>query len=66
MFVGEVKLNQTWDDSLNNTNSTEYQALAYDIEAEVRIGSKGQRRLSARYYNTFIGNIIEIREKYIE
>nr|XP_022286474.1 uncharacterized protein LOC111099477 [Crassostrea virginica] len=35
VFVGEVKLNQTWDDSLNNTNSTEYQALAYDIEAEL-------------------------------
>lgn len=66
MFVGEVKLNQTWDDSLNNTNSTEYQALAYDIEAEVRIGSKGQRGLSTKYYNTFIGNIIEVREKYIE
>ena len=63
MFVGEIKLNQTWDDSLNNTNSTEYQALAYDIEAEVRIGSKGQSGLSARYYNTFIGNIIEVREK---
>lgn len=35
VFVGEVKLNQTWDESLNNTNSTEYQTLATNIEAEV-------------------------------
>ncbi|XP_065925757.1 uncharacterized protein [Magallana gigas] len=35
VFVGEVKLNQTWDESLNNTNSTEYQTLATNIEAEL-------------------------------